>query len=214
MTEQERLGTLTKVCSTCKAPKPWTDFYPRRKWPDGTVRLVQSSCKVCSRIALEEIRKAKRKAKEPRLLKLEREYQRAYYRRKRKDPEYRARRAKANAEWRRRHGVVDGPYERRVSRLDRQQRDAPAPMLPIGPFSDWLEREIRLVGRDLPDDAGHGAATLIAIRGGVDPRRVHAWRRENKTIPLDSFDSFACEYGEPSLLADLYPDLDMEVLAA
>lgn len=37
----------TRICSKCKERKPWSAFYAKKRWEDGTVRQPQSWCKVC-----------------------------------------------------------------------------------------------------------------------------------------------------------------------
>lgn len=37
----------TKKCAKCKRRKPWTDYWAKTKWPDGTMRQPQSWCKTC-----------------------------------------------------------------------------------------------------------------------------------------------------------------------
>lgn len=38
-----------KVCAKCGVEKPWSDFYPKKKWEDGTTRTVGAYCKPCKR---------------------------------------------------------------------------------------------------------------------------------------------------------------------
>lgn len=36
-----------KRCNGCQAVKPWSEFYAKTKWPDGTMRQPHSRCKEC-----------------------------------------------------------------------------------------------------------------------------------------------------------------------
>lgn len=37
----------SRVCTRCGERKPWSEFYAKVKWPDGTTRQPQSRCKRC-----------------------------------------------------------------------------------------------------------------------------------------------------------------------
>jgi hypothetical protein len=48
-TTSVQLATLQAVCKDCGESKPWTEFWPAAKWPDGTMQRPQSYCKACNR---------------------------------------------------------------------------------------------------------------------------------------------------------------------
>lgn len=43
----QRLAMLRYSCTACQRSLPWTDFWAKAKWPDGTMRVPQSHCKDC-----------------------------------------------------------------------------------------------------------------------------------------------------------------------
>lgn len=42
-----RLSRLRSWCASCCQRLPWTSFWARSKWPDGTMRVPQSHCRDC-----------------------------------------------------------------------------------------------------------------------------------------------------------------------
>lgn len=229
-----RLVERKKVCSNPDCPRgpgpqPWSHFRARSRWEDGSVRNVQSRCGVCmaagdrSRRAARPLTEAQRVA--DRALRREQYHARmadpdyrarrraeqtdAYRERYRRDPEYARRNIESSRRYQAKIRADPVRYEemkakaraRRQARKNERQR-----MLPTGPLRDWLEREIRSLSSAHANDQFSGAS-LLCTRGDVHPRTLRRWRREQDVVEMDSVDRFACRYGEPDLLRDLYPDL-------
>jgi hypothetical protein len=70
------------------------------------------------------------------------------------------------------------------------------PMLPIGPFREWL------VGRL---DA-YGSVDRLAVVLGASERRLRVWLRAGSRVSLDSVDRALTREGS-ALLGELYPEL-------
>lgn len=95
------------------------------------------------------------------------------------------------------------------------RRRDPDVALSVLPFRAWLEAEIARVDSHLPAGDDRCAASLVALRAGVDQRRMRAWLRGNSRVWMSAVDAFACAYDEPGLLRELYPALyDFEDVAA
>lgn len=70
-----RVVEPVKVCSRCKAKKPWSAYYAKTRWPDGTMRQPQSRCRECMATVSREHPEWRRK------------HDRKRYKRTREDPE-------------------------------------------------------------------------------------------------------------------------------
>jgi hypothetical protein len=46
-----KVAERTKVCNGCQTTKPWSAFRAKTRWPDGTVRRVESRCITCRNAA-------------------------------------------------------------------------------------------------------------------------------------------------------------------
>jgi len=97
--ETERRTRLHAWCTRCHQQLPWTAFWARTKWPDGTMRLPQSHCRNFVKARRRELRAAN-----PERV---RERDRRAWRRMMSDPEQAARRRETQRQnsvvFRRRH---------------------------------------------------------------------------------------------------------------
>lgn len=168
----------TKRCTgSCGLEKPWSAFYAKEKWPDGTMRRPQSRCMDCMRAAAHAARAARRErmALDPRF-----------------ELEERIRHAEHCTTWRRAQGVPAG-----TPRLPRDE--ARPEWVPIGPWRDWLIEQ-----RDSQFD---GVTTELARWLGVVDSMVHTWISKRSRISVESADAVLCHIGEPALLGELWPQL-------
>lgn len=88
--DAERLALLRMICSRCRQRLPWSAFWAKAKWPDGTMRRPQSHCKECVKARLRE-----RRAQDPEWA---REVNRRDWERIKADPEKLARRRELTRE--------------------------------------------------------------------------------------------------------------------
>lgn len=73
------------------------------------------------------------------------------------------------------------------------------PLLDIGPFREWITRQVAIVG----------GRTQLAVMIGRTERQVWGWMCDprSETVTLDNVDQTGVTYGEPMLLRQLYPHL-------
>lgn len=193
-----RIVERTKTCNGCGQAKPWSDYYAKARWDDGTMRQPHSRCKTC---AAEQCK-------------------RAYW----ADPEsarqrsrnYRAENVeKSRATVRRNHGRRLANAETHAIDLDRRRqayakreglkRPARGPrvasvggriFLPLEPlravFEEMYERlgSWELVYRD----SWLGETTVKDVRFG-----------RSESVELATVDTVAVALERPDLLAELYP---------
>src|SRR5579872_4703496 len=105
-----RLAEPTKVCAGCKDRKPYSAFYAKTRWPDGSTRTVVDRCRPChqerrnaqrraARLANpaaardRDLRTRRQVAADPERLATKRTYEREWYRRSRSVPASRFRAA-------------------------------------------------------------------------------------------------------------------------
>lgn len=55
--DAERLALLKARCSHCQQSLPWSAFWAKAKWPDGSMRVPQSWCKECVKARRRERRR-------------------------------------------------------------------------------------------------------------------------------------------------------------
>lgn len=150
--ESPALTLRVRRCVDCGQTKPWGEYYPRKKWEDGTMRVPESRCKACSLKRLNDYA-----ATVPRRPRDQRWYQRV-----KADPERYAIRLEHNrARHRRNRGTRPENY-RGIHRLDYQGSGRGQPVPDPQPFIDWL--------RTLGDDAEQ-----IGAECGIDPAQVRKY---------------------------------------
>lgn len=183
----------TKVCAKCKARKPWSEFWAKAKWEDGTMRQPHARCKDCWRERTRK-RARDRRQRDPDTV---RAADRERYRRNRRDPDWAARRRVITRRAKRKQ--MDIPPERwRVLEVDVERMT----WLPIGPFREWLGAECDRRG-----------TVVVAEILGVQERQVWRWLHESEQVDVDRADAAFVAVGEPYLLIELYPELYEEAAA-
>lgn len=181
-----------KTCAGCAVTKPWSEFWAKAKWPDGSTRQPHARCKDCWREMSRE-RQRLRRLNDPEGV---RALDRARYHRNKRDREWLARRREIVRRAKRKQKNI--PPERwRVTVVD----DEPTILLPIGPFREWVSEQLET------------GVALFCERASVTDRIVWRWFNESERIELDSVDRVICALGEPQLLAELYPELYEEAAA-
>lgn len=176
----------TKVCAGCRERKVWSEFWPKVKWDDGTMRQPHARCKDCARERTRE-RQRERRQRNP-------EETRAADRRQyRKTMSRAASRAKRREIVRRaKRKQFDIPPERwRVHPVDGEAQT----FLPIGPFREWLLDQIERLG----------SMAVLADALGLDDKTIRRWLDEHDRVHLDHADRAFCRLDEPQLLRELYP---------
>lgn len=114
----------TKVCADCKQRKPWSSFYAKKKWPDGTMRQPAAYCKPCHQARTNEWER-QRAASDP-------DWRRRRGKRNREllkaDPEKYSTSLAYRRDWaRRKYG-----YRRDLHRVQRSKA-----LVPAAPFADY-----------------------------------------------------------------------------
>jgi len=146
----------TRICRRCDKRKPWSEFYAKRRWPDGTTRNPHSYCIACWPAVQREnyARSAERRARR-------REYNRRYQEAVQADPE---RLALHNEGRRFRYRELNG-VTRRARVVGRSRH------LPAAPFAEWL-RSLGLplaeIERWLGLDGSHARRLLRGEQASVD----------------------------------------------
>jgi hypothetical protein len=194
-----RIVEPTKVCSNPACPKagqrqPWSAFDVRERWEDGTTRRPTSRCKVCRR-ADERDRGRRRYRQNP-------EDQRERLRHYR---EYLRSDKTAWGDYLERQRMYNATYRRRRGQAVRNLRSFDAgedPRLPVGPFREWLLREIERVD----------SLSVLADRLDVDESTIRKWIEVGTTVALSMVDRAGVRSGVPDLLNDLYPFNDSRFL--
>lgn len=126
---EPKVAEPTKVCARCKTRKPWSQFYAKVRWPDGTIRQPFAYCKDCHRQRARAWH-AHRYATDPEFTQRRRQAARARYRRLQKDPEWYAIELDRKREWQRKRRQS----RRRLAKLPY----AGGATLPAEPFAAWL----------------------------------------------------------------------------
>lgn len=183
-----------KTCADCDERKSWSEFWPKTKWPDGSMRQPHAYCKDCWR---ERSRawKARRRRERPDLVQAS---DRAVYARVKRDPRRLARRREINRDTQRRKKNI--PPERwRILPVDAERQDR----LPIGPFREWLNCEIE----------ARGSMALVGDLAGIAERTIYRWLNEADNVEIDSADRVLCACDQPEVLRELYPELYGEAVA-
>lgn len=178
---ESRYQTVTKRCPRCQTVKPWSDFTPRTRWEDGTVRNVQANCKACNAELCREWRRRRGESPDTRRQRQNRWVANL-------DPERKAIRRDVSREWwRRKLGVEPQNYRTR----GRAQHGGPT--VDPTPFVEWL-RSFNVNPQQ--------TARIV----GMEPRRVRSLMNgEQARVELDTVDRALCNYGRPDLLNILYP---------
>lgn len=176
-----RVAEPTKICMgpLCSgARKPWSEFYPRSSWPDGSMRAPRAHCKRCDTALRRE-----RRHNDPEMQRAARN--RAYERTK-ADPEKWAERMAYLRDWKRqRYGHV--PRRRMVS--------AGGPLVSSVPFAAWLREVMARDGATQRD---------LAERFGVSDRSLYAILREGRDVELATVERALIADGT-TMLWELYP---------
>lgn len=151
-----RLVERTKVCSlpdcpNAGQPQPWSNFYPRKRWPDGTTRTVRAECKACSVRLHVTTRQENARYRE-----LHARLQEDYRQRRIATAEGLGLERARKRDWYRK--THDVPPER--WRGLRDDRATKSPAVDAAPFAAWLSRA--LAERELSYDT---AAAIIGTDG-------------------------------------------------
>lgn len=172
---------MTKRCARCQTVKPWSDYTPRARWEDGSVRNVQANCKACNAELCREWRRTKGEAPEARRRRQNRWLANL-------DPERKAIILdRQKVWWRRRAGTTPDQY-----REGRRAKHG-GPTIDATAFTEWLR-------------SFNANAEEIARQTGMEPRRVRSLMNgEQARVELDTVDRALCGYGRPDLLNVLYP---------
>jgi hypothetical protein len=166
----------SRVCPRCRERKPFSAFYPRTRWPEGTVRTVAAYCRPCNAAKRREWARAHPGAHAQAM--------RRYRKKLAQDPA----RLAAYQEGRRFH--ARDAAQREGSQVGRMTDIGPPPLLPALPFVEWL--------REYPTIAAASAATLLP------PRRLSELRRgAHRHVRFDTVDRACINAGMPLDL--LYP---------
>lgn len=211
-----RFPDRKKVCPACETEKPWRDFYPLTRWPDGLVKSVRSKCKLCeSAIAqarwreqvaaadreafLAERRRYyhERRAIDPGFVANLRLHSREYTRwRYWNDPEFRAQNIARSVAFNR-SARGRALQQRRRARARRERQREPNVQLESRPWQEWLlefRREFE-------------TTTDLARHIGFDEATVRRWLDGGEGVTLDRADRVLTHIGEPGLLMVLWPGL-------
>jgi hypothetical protein len=187
-------------CHMAETAQPWSNFYAKTKWEDGTMRQPHSRCKECHKASYRA-----RRVKDP---ETHRRYRRNYYNKNtalelnrcrerreaiQQDPEARAALLESK---RRRYRVQHNvPPERwRFEHRERQSRRT-GETLPAAPFREWMRRGLREAGGDMTVLATMLDISLETVRRVVNGRV--------KTVDLGTVEAALCAHGSRSL-NDLY----------
>lgn len=213
---EPREWMLKKLCVECDETKPWAEFAPTRYWPDGSVRTVDSYCRVC---------KARRqKAWRQRDPEHARALWRAVYEKNRESilanqrerwlqrtpaeiQRERDRQQERNRRYRERHGErikrSQSEWARRKRQQLRQDRNSDGPLIDAGPFVTWAEARMA---------DGWGQGVLAECAGLTDRTLRRLMNGEQLKVRLDAVDRAAIATGFH--LNDIYPPNELEDLAA
>jgi hypothetical protein len=74
--------------------------------------------------------------------------------------------------------------------------------LPIGPWREWVARQIDRAG-----GYNGGGLKIVAYEIGITERSIGRWLHDAKYVRLDIVDKALCNCGTPWVLRELYPDL-------
>jgi hypothetical protein len=147
---------MKKTCTRCQERKPWSEFYAKTKWDDGTMRQPHSRCKLCSH----EINAANR---EP-----QRAYNRRRYVRVRHDPELWE---KSKAEHRERYARLrEDPerYRARIVQITEGKRKR----------EGWKEHKPKAYSRTMTPTAPIAAAVERSGMTATEIARAAGWTDE------------------------------------
>lgn len=172
------MSERTALCSDCQNVKPWSDFYPRTKWEDGSTRTVYSYCRPCHLARKREWARNNREAT--------RRHNREQCARRRNNPEAKATHRAYQREWERK------TYGQRP-RVGNGQGSRDGVTIDATAFTEWLR-------------SFNANAEEIARQTGMEPRRVRSLLNGEQTrVELDTVDRALCGYGRPDLLDTLVP---------
>lgn len=219
MTEQDRLTLLTKRCAQCRHMKPWTEFTPRRRWPDGTIRTVDSWCRPCNRKRINAARAARpqhyrdlhngylarnreefnRRARERHHEK--REHDNAITRaRYHSNPEVRARSQEKNRQYVAANREEINRRRRARYAAKRAEQGKPKvvhdemPRLPLAPLREYLSRLLLVYEHN-----------EIADMAGVSKRAIYRIFHETEEVQWDTADKLITKTG--GVFALVYSDI-------
>lgn len=200
---------IDERCARRGTAQPWSAFYVARYNDDGTVGNVKPYCKVCANRRRRE-QKSKRGGRTPEQREAHKLYLRAYNTQKRQDPDYVEAERRRTADGRRRRGEAQGDYRPRpIVDTEGTRR------LPIAPLRAWLQQQLAFIGSKAlaapVELAQVGMLTPLADlaqRLGVPEKRLYCWLHINDTfVTLDHVDQALCNWGDPLLLRELYPEI-------
>ena len=181
-----KIAEPTRVCRDCGERKPWSDFHPKAKWPDGTTRQPHCYCKPCHQVRTNEWERQKAAA-DPGWRKRRGRRGRDLLK---ADPERYAASLAYRREWaRERYGY------RRVLRSVGVEgsRETLAPL----PFADWLVSVMVRDGVSIKDVAG---------RFDVSDKTLREVLKGRRRVGLDTVER--CLLADDTVsLRDLYPGL-------
>lgn len=172
---------LRPGCNARGEPQPWSSFYARVRWPDGTVKNVQSYCKACDRVKRREWGRLHPEDN--------REHSNRASRKHLANPENLAKkRERDRTRVRRIHSIP--PSRWRVVTPD---PESGGPILPAEPFRRWLAA-VRL------------PLSALAAQTGVPERRLGSVRNGAQAgVAMDVVDRVLLAVGDGTTLDDLYP---------
>lgn len=233
----EAFPPMRRVCPDCGQSKLWKDFFPARRWEDGTVRSVRPYCRPCSKRRASEWRERnkerdnerrreayKRRMADEETREQQRERWREEQRKLRLRREYRERDNARSRDYYRRH-LQDDPewheYNRKRVRAYKRHRRAElrkerGGRLPIEPFRVWLrdfmdaERQETRNETESPDDVAYARiAQVLGISEHAAKRAYRRWMRESNHILIDHADALLTNLDTPARLYELWPELEV-----
>ena len=153
-----RMVTLAVPMKVCANPdchmagerQPWTNFYAKTKWPDGTMRQPHSRCKACQRVYVARWHREKR-LRDPEWA---RKRTRRLHQSVKSDPERWATELERRRQWKRRKYGYRRDLRRRTT--------GATTLLAAEPFAAWLNSLDLDTVRNLPASA----EVLRRIRNG------------------------------------------------
>lgn len=174
----------THWCSRCHQRKPWSQFYARKRWDDGTMRAPQNMCKDCTKEYRDEWR-----SRNPERVRAQ---VRRAHRNRRDDPE---RLAIVQDLQRERMRRVRGTPSERYRSNAREVAIRGEAIIDPQPFLHWL--------RTLGPDAEH-----IGAECGIDPAQIRKYL-SGAMVPTERTVDRAVTFAEQThRLNDLLPLAD------
>lgn len=177
----------TKVCKDCGERKPWSSFWAKAKWEDGSMRQPHSYCKPCHQARTNEWERKKRAADpEWRRRRGQRNRERI-----RSDPDRYAESLAYRREWaRKRYG-----YRRDLSKgASAKEKLTPAP------FVTWMDYVVERDETSIND---------LAARWGISDKTLREIRNGKRSPSIETVER-ALIADDTIELRDLYPHLYCE----